>query len=140
MARVTANEVKQIIVTELSGSALDPFINAANLIVTEKLSDVGLGDDLLKEVERWLSAHFIYISNPAYSSTDTKAKGPVTFERVGETARSFGNIMQQIKMSLGVLSSTVYGQQALVLDLSGTLANLGKRRASVNVLNVIEVE
>lgn len=139
MARVTASEVKEIIVTEFSGSALDPFITAANLIVTEKLSDVGLSNDLLKEIERWLAAHFIYASNPTYSSTDTKAKGPVTFERVGETARSYGNIMQQIRISLGVLSSTVYGQQALILDMSGTLASLGKKRASVNVLDVINV-
>lgn len=139
--RVTSSEVKEILVTVLTGTQLDPFISVANLIVTSKLGDSGLGDALLKEVERWLSAHFIYVSNPSYSSTAKNAKGVVLSERIGDTSISYADISQTIKnVNLSLLSSTVYGQQAITIDLTGTLANLGKRKAHVNVLDVINTD
>ena len=136
--RVTSTEVKTILVTALTGTQLDPFITVANLIVTNKLGNSGLGDTLLKEIERWLSAHFIYISNPSYSSTQKNARGVVVSERAGESSTSYSYILKNPNSNLGLLSSTIYGQQAITIDLTGTLANLGKRRASVNVLNVID--
>lgn len=138
--RVTSTDVKEILVTALTGSQLDPFITVANLIVTEKLGDSGLGDALLKEIERWLSAHFIYVSNPSYSSINKNARGTVISERIGDTSISYSDISQSKNINLGLLSSTVYGQQAITMDLTGILANLGKKRASVNVLNVIDTD
>ena len=138
--RVTVSEVKQILVTALVGSALDPFIAAANLIVTEKLGDSGLGNELLKEIERWLSAHFIYISNPTYSASASNSKGIVISERTGDSSVSYMDISRNAYSGLGLLSGTVYGQQAIILDLTGTLADLGKKRASINVLNVINTD
>ena len=138
--RVTSVEVKQILVTVLTGTQLDPFIAVANLIVTEKLGTSGLGDALLKEVERWLSAHFIYISNPSYSSTAKNARGAIISEKIGDTAIEYSDISKIKNTGLGLLSSTVYGQQAITIDLTGTLANLGKKRASVNVFDVINTD
>lgn len=138
--RVTSTEVKQILVTVLTGSQLDPFITAANLIVTEKLGTSGLGDALLKEVERWLSAHFIYVSNPSYSSTAKNARGVVISEKVGDATIEYADISKGVYPNLGLLSGTVYGQQAIIIDLTGTLANLGKKRASVNVFDVINTD
>lgn len=139
--RATGTEVKQILVTALTGTQLDPFITVANLIVTSKLGDSGLGDSLLKEVERWLSAHFIYVSNPSYSSTAKNARGAVLAERIGDTSISYSDISQTVKnLNLSLLSSTVYGQQAIAIDLTGTLANLGKRKAHINVLDVINTD
>lgn len=138
--RVTASEVKEILVTVLTGSQLDPFITVANLIVTEKLGNSGLGNSLLKEIERWLSAHFIYISNPAYSSSQKNAKGVIVSERTGESSVTYSDVAKNIYRNLGLLSSTTYGQQAITIDLTGTLANLGKQRASISVLNVINTD
>lgn len=138
--RVTSAEVKEILVTALTGTQLDPFITAANAIVTEKLGDSGLGDTLLKEIERWLSAHFIYISNPSYSSTAKNARGSVISEKVGDATIEYADISRGKYSNLGLLSSTIYGQQAIVIDLTGTLANLGKKRASINVLDVINTD
>src|SRR3990167_11412597 len=56
MARVTSIEVKEIISTDIAD--LTAYITAANLLVTEVLGGL-LSDALLKEIERWLSAHLI---------------------------------------------------------------------------------
>ena len=58
MARVIDAEIKEIIDTTID---TDPFIEAANLVVTARLANQGIGDDLLKEIERWFAAHLVAI-------------------------------------------------------------------------------
>ena len=58
--RVNVNEVKEILNTSIDELNITAFIKAANLTVTELLgSDTTLSDDQLKEIERFLAAHFI---------------------------------------------------------------------------------
>lgn len=110
MGRVTAEDVERIITTSLDPM---PFIDAANVIVTDRLDDQSLSEAALKEIERWLAAHFIAVSDPQKKSqsidgaSETYVLPPVTADG---------------------LKSTVYGQQALLLDSSGALANIGKRQ------------
>ena len=59
--RVTATEVKVIITTALSDTAVEAFIDMANLEVTNTVT-CGLAAATLKEIERWLSAHLISIT------------------------------------------------------------------------------
>jgi hypothetical protein len=107
--RVTGSEVKEIIKTSLTDSEVEPFITSANQLVTEKLADSDHSDDRLKEIERWLSAHFVAIRDPRMRS-----------QSVGE-ARD-----QYHVPNLGKgLDSTVYGLQVKLLDTTGTLYNLG---------------
>jgi hypothetical protein len=107
--RVTSAEVLEIMDTTLT--EVTAFITVANLIVTDKLGAKGLSDDLMKEIERWLSAHFATIKDP--SSTEDK---------IGSST--------QKKLSLFLsgegLKGTKYGQQVLLLDPTGTLVNIGK--------------
>ena len=115
MARVTDAEVKQIIDTTISD--VSPFITVASLQVDRIAAKGVLGTAELKEIERWLSAHFIAIRDKR-TIKDT----------VGDTSHTYEG-----KTDMG-LNFTRYGQQALLLDTTGTLAESGKRKATVTYL------
>lgn len=116
MARVTATEVKYIISTTISDDAVNVHITAANLIVTAQLADKSLSTEQLKEIERWLAAHFIAVQDPRK-----------TEEELGEAREVLEG--RNRSSTLNGIMGTQYGQQAVALDTSGTLATLGKRRA-----------
>ena len=104
MALVTSDEVKEIIDVDTT-LILTPFIGIAHLIVDENLVDSGYTAARLKEIERWLSAHFVAIRDKRISD-----------EKIGEVAVSYD------RAGLGKgLEATTYGQQALMLDSSGLL-------------------
>jgi len=113
--RVTENEVKAIIDTDLSD--ITAFITAANLTVTKRLgSETTLSADQKKEIERWLSAHLIASSNKDMGARDVNSErtldAQITY--AGETDKG--------------LEATRYGQMVLVLDTSGKMAVSGKRK------------
>jgi len=115
MARVSDAEVKAILDTDVS--SFTAYITAANTLVTKLLSDTSKITDStqLKEIERWLAAHFFK------SSLELQEKTAET----GETNATFFGGSNEI-----LLHATLYGQQACVLDTTGTLSNLGKRIGS----------
>ena len=101
--RVTADEVREIIDVDASLD-LSAFILAANVLVTNRLA----GDhdvDTLKEIERWAAAHFVSIREPNSR-----------LDQIGDARREkqVGGLGRQ-------LESTLYGQQAILLDTSGKL-------------------
>ena len=116
--RVDGDEVKEIFDTELTALQIVPFITIANLIVTDKLTDEH-STALLKEIERWLAAHFVAIRDPRAKSEKT-ADASATYH---------GNA------GLG-LNHTPYGQQVLAMDTTGILASLGKRKASFRTIDL----
>lgn len=118
MARVTTAEVREIIDTELTN--LTPFIMAADQLVDQvAAADSSLAAAHLKEISRWLSAHFAAMRDPQAAKSTV---GPTSFTYEGKTGTG--------------LEFTRYGQQALLLDTSGTLVGLSKHllRAGVNSL------
>jgi hypothetical protein len=108
MARVTEAEVEAIIDVDSSISAT-AFITAANLLIDEVLSGEGMDDDYLKEIERWLAAHFV-----AMRQRQLKAQwlGTAKEEYIGAVGKG--------------LDFTQYGQTVKLLDTSGKLAKVGK--------------
>ena len=108
MALVTQDEVKVIIDTGLTD--LTPFIAAAHIIVSEDLSNKGFTNRRLTEIERWLAAHFV-------AMREDKAR--LTGVETGDSQYTFGGELGED------LKFTRYGQQALILDTSGTLAAKG---------------
>ena len=77
-----------------------------------------MSEALLKEIERWLAAHFACIRDPLFREART-AGDQMVFER-GQAGTG--------------LSATSYGQQALLLDTSGILAQVTTtKRASFKV-------
>jgi hypothetical protein len=123
--RTTATAIESII-DVAPGDVLDPFIDTANELVTEKcavvfpgsiLSDTSpptyvpapngfmYSDYRLELIERWLSAHFYGIFSQV-----------TTMEKAGSVASAF-----QGKSGMA-LDLTFWGQQALMLDTMGALA------------------
>jgi hypothetical protein len=120
--RVNANEVREIFDTDLQDENLDAFILGANLLVTDLLTGVGYSADLLKEIERWLAAHFAAHMDPV--SED---------EKIGDGKNKY----MLGKRGMG-LEGTPYGAQVKLLDYLGIIGEAGKPAAFVE--RAIEVE
>lgn len=116
MARVVPGEVEEL-VSNPDDIDLDVFIRGANLVVTQVLGDSGLPTTLLKEIERWLAAHFFCIRDPRAQS-----------EKIGSAS-----ITYQGKTGMG-LEHTSFGQQVLILDTTGKMASQTLPRASFSVI------
>lgn len=116
--RVTDAEVREIIDIDPLITNIAPFITIANLMVTDKLGASGLSAEMLKEIERWLAAHFVAMRDPRVKS---ESIGGITTSYQGTTGEG--------------LKSTLYGQQAVLMDTTGTLANLGMKKASIGVID-----
>lgn len=118
MARTTQSAVEAII--EVDGDAIpdiSPFIDDAALVVEEDLAVLDtLSESRLELIERYLTAHFIAIRDPRVAS-----------EKAGPVSASY-----QYKLG-DALKGTTYGQAALALDSTGTLAALGEKRKTASI-------
>lgn len=120
--RVVAADVKKVVSTSLADAVVDdPIIVTANLLVDEHLLDSGLSAALLTKIELYMAAHLVAL---------TEEKGGVVRETLGDAARSYANVYE------GGLKSTRYGQMAIAIDSTGTLAGLStnKLRAQITVI------
>lgn len=106
--RTTAAEVKEIMETNLSDAIIDAYILSANALVTKLLDfeSSGLTDTLMKEIERWLTAHLIASTRERQAKTEEAGGAKVVYA---------GN------SNLG-LDSTTYGQMVKILDTTGIMA------------------
>lgn len=103
--RVTADEVKAILDTTLTDAQLDVFIASANILVDDLLSGASCHTTAsLKEMERWISAHFA-----------TARELELVSDKIGEAAESYG----------GTGKSSRYWDRASQIDCSGLLVNQG---------------
>lgn len=118
MARVTGEEVKGIIDTTLTADECDPFINSANSIVNNRLNGSTATSTDKYYVELWLSAHLIYIRDPGRKS-----------ETIGDAKDEY-NLPGAGKG----LDGSPYGQQALLLDPTGLMKNLGKVQSKIETI------
>lgn len=115
-ARVTPQEVKEIIATALTDPVLNACINTAHAIIDANLTAMGSASALLTEIELWLSAHFVAIREPKAKQKSVAGEYSVTYEK-GDPGTGF--------------SATTWGQQALALDFTGTLASMGLKKAKI---------
>lgn len=116
--RATEQEVKDILPsdTSITLSKITPYLVSANSFVTNSLQGE-LDDAVLKEIERWLTAHMVTVINERLSKEEGAGGAYIKY------AGAWGE----------ELASTQYGQMVLMLDTSNTLRNLsdGKKRASI---------
>ena len=117
--RVTGTEVKTIITTVKTDSEVENYIPSANVLVTEVLSGSGFSDDRKALIEKWLAAHFVAIDDASTRIMEEKA-GDATNKYEGRTGMR--------------LNYTRWGQQVLILDTSGSFADLGKGPAEVKTI------
>lgn len=125
-ASVTPDAVKEIIDSDLTDARINAFINLAyfaTVPLADKLDDCG-GADALCEIQLWLAAHFLTIYERQTKSESVGGEWSVTY---------FG------QDGLG-LEASLYGQQALAMDCSGTLAKAGLKRAVMQVVDYETIE
>lgn len=96
---------------------LNPFIDAANELVTEKCTTSGYSNARLELIERWLSAHYHCVDSPRASR-----------ERVGSIT-----VEPQGKVDIG-LDNSLYGQMAMRLDTAGNLAAMNNAMKTVKAV------
>lgn len=123
MARVTIAEVKEIMPTlTLDDTNIAAFILGATTLVDQVLSSSGLGTDLLKEIERWLTAHMISL-------------GP---ERMAKKEGAGGAEIEYVGVFGEGLKSTTYGQMVIAMDTSGSMAALAGKTVSITAIKSFE--
>lgn len=116
MARTTATEVKEILgdlATGIADSVITAIISDANLLITDKLGSSSLSADQLESIEKWMAAHMAASSVCHEASKEVIGPAEVTYTGKWGTR----------------LELTSFGQMVLVLDTTGTMANLGRRPA-----------
>jgi hypothetical protein len=115
--RTTHDEVLEIMDgCTATHAVIDTLIIAASAIVDKVFaSDGDIGDVLLEEIERWLTAHML-ASSISRVGSDEKL-GDASIKYTGQWGKK--------------LESTPYGQMVLTLDTTGKMANLGKMAASI---------
>jgi hypothetical protein len=102
------------------------FVSAT--LVSENLS--GLSEATMRSIELLLAAHFANLS---------WEKGPLAAVRVGEAQERYHDIYK------GGFGATRFGQQAMLLDTSGTLAGMSAaadkptRKAEFQVVGTIDM-
>ena len=106
--RTTVIRVKKIIETDMDSCEVEAYIKTSSVFVEVHLESYNLDDDLMEEMERWIAAHFIAATREQQLEE-------------GEAGTAKG--IFQGKSGMG-LASTQYGQQAVMLDPTGTLAKL----------------
>lgn len=121
LATPTATEVKAIIATTLGDAAVDAFVADALLFVEDCPAVALVSASKQKAIIKYLAAHLIVCSNPTLAT--------VTQRSLGDASDSYA-----VAPAGNDLRSTTFGQQALLLETSGCLEGLGKRKAFVEVL------
>jgi hypothetical protein len=119
-ARVTATEVKAIMDNCTTADAVvTVMIGAATELIDEVFSNnTEVSTTLLKEIERWLTAHML-ASTLSRTTSDEKV-GDAEVKYTGKWGSK--------------LESTPYGQMVLTLDFTGKMAKMGKIGASITAI------
>lgn len=120
MARITVSDLQDIYDTVLTSGQLTAFINTANTFINNsELVEVGLSESLLTEIEKYLAAHFASLRDQRVQQENTAGEYSATYQ--GKTDMGF--------------NSTQYGQMAVALDTSGTLAAASLKRGRMKVFS-----
>ncbi|MCP5414936.1 MAG: DUF4054 domain-containing protein [Chromatiaceae bacterium] len=117
-SRITVDDLVEIFETELTEAQLSAFVNSAHYLIQANLLSSGLSSDVLTEIHKYLAAHFASLRDQRIES-----------ERVADVSMKY-----QGKTDMG-LNATLYGQTALMLDTSGSLANLALKPATFLVFD-----
>ena len=121
--RVTALEVKEILNdSTVSDAVVDTYIIGANALITKIFENDGvITTVMLKELERWLTAHLIV------STIDRMAKQ----EKLGAAEVLYSEAVVYFGVGSKMLSTTPYGRNVLILDFTGKMGKAGAQNATV---------
>lgn len=120
LATPTASEVRLTVTTSLTDAAIDQFVGDAVLMAEVCSVIPTFSEAKQKAIIRFLAAHLISMNDASVRKTS---------ESIGDASESFSTPV------LGdALRGTTFGQQAIALDSSGCLANIGKTPMTFKVL------
>ena len=120
MPRTNTSDVQDIFDTDLSAASIDAWIGVATELVDDIAdADSSVSSTRLVKIENLVTAHLA-------SSQD---------QRVEKASRESASVTYQGETGMH-FESTHYGQQALLLDPTGTLADMHKPSASIGVPEV----
>jgi hypothetical protein len=121
LTKPTVAAVRLIITTTLVDASVQAFIDDAELIARGCTVVAGYEEEVQAAIVKYIAAHLI--------SVQSGKSGVLTQKALGDASESYAS------GAMGdMLKASRYGQQALLLDPSGCLANLGKRRVSVKAM------
>lgn len=106
----------------LDAIELGQLIATASTYIDTTLDDSGLDDALLTEIETYLAAHFAALREIRAGVSSQRADDASVTYSVGQLA------------SNDLMKSTHFGQVAIALDTSGTLANVNGPKTRFQVL------
>ena len=112
MARITDSDVRELVDVD-EATDIDWAVEAAEDVVTTHLASVGHSDSILSRITLFMAAHFVALASE---------RGGLIRESTGVASANYANIYGE------GLRSTRWGQQALALDSTGTLANVTQTR------------
>lgn len=114
--RVTVTEVRNCVY--LSSKFTDDMVNqcitSANALTDGVLADQELTEAALTQIELYLSAHFCSLREPQIYEEEWGGRDSIAKEK-----RSKANVGQG-------LNATFFGQQAIMFDTSGVLAEMSQ--------------
>ena len=118
--RIVPVDLLAIVETQLKD--LRPFLLSAHFVVEQTLLPADQVDDEVKrEIERWLAAHFLSAPEP---------EGRLTRVKVGDIEEHYAIP----SFEATGLTSSEYGRNAIHLDPTGKLGQIGKVRTLFEVL------
>lgn len=107
MPRCSTGEVLALMDTALTQEQAAPFLETANIFVTQTLERQGYHAKTLEMIEKWLAAHLICTLDP----------------QIAKEGIDVATVEYDGKMGEG-LSGTRYGQQVLLLEYKGVIQAL----------------
>ena len=107
--------------TDISEIDIESYIGASNTFTTAQLDTSTLGDLVLEEIERWMTAHMISVSR----------------QRMGKKEEAGSAKIEYIGIYGSMLNSTPFGQMVVSLDTTGKMAAIGKKTASFNSIKQV---
>ena len=115
--RVSTTNVRNCVYlsSKFTDSMVEQCINTANAITDNTLADQSLGEPILEQIELYLAAHFASLREPQIYEEEGGGRDSIAKEK-------------RSKQSVGEgLNATWFGQQAIMLDTSSTLANMSQK-------------
>jgi hypothetical protein len=118
--RITYSEVLEIMDNCTVGTSIinNLIIEASAIVDSVFIEDETMTEAMLKSVEKWLTAHML-------ASTLSRTTSE---EKLGDASLTYTG-----KWGQG-LSSTPYGQMVLILDVTGKMAKMGLKGASIRAV------
>lgn len=118
MPLATAEDVAAVYETDRDATAIEPFLAVAAAFTDEHLAGKGLSNTTLKEVQRYLAAHFLFV-------TDTGVHETLAIEDVRER-------FTKSEKNPGLFDSR-WGRTAVMIDPSGTLSELARPKPTAEL-------